>query len=374
MKVEIIKNILRPVYGPIMSFIRKVRKERFIKEDINRISKELSCCSITTSKIFYLGITAHSNLGDMGQYYCIHHWILNNYPTYKLIEIEANTVVDEKNGFLRLLKDNFNCNDIIIFQSGYTTQDLGGVHDLMHRKVIEVLPDAHILMMPQTIFFQHEENRLRSSRIYNLAHNMLFLARDKVSYDIACSMMPDVRVKLFPDIVTTLIGKYNFSSNKRHGVNLCRRNDGEKFYSDEELKVLIEKIERLTTVTISDTTIKVPFKELRSNTQKYINQQITFFSQFEAVITDRYHGTIYALAAGTPVIIIKTTDHKVITGADWFKGVYDAYVHVANDLEEAFQIVCDIRSKNFDNKLQPFFDDQYYKKLKTIFESASYEF
>lgn len=365
--IKTLKNIARPFYGPVWKVLRNARKNYFIKNDVERVSVEIANCPESQSKLFYLGITAHSNLGDMAQYYCIHNWILNNYSKHKLIEVEADTVVNEKSNFIGLLKKEYRNNDIILFQSGYTTQDLGGVHDLMHRTIIDALPDSHILMMPQTVFFQYRENKLRSARIYNRAHNMLFLARDKVSYETAKEMMPDVRVQLFPDIVTSLIGKYNFN-NRRQGINLCRRNDGEKYYSDEELTSLTKRFEQHTSVTVSDTTIKVPFTELRNNCQKYIEKQIEDFSKFEVVVTDRYHGTIFALAAGTPVVIIKTTDHKVITGADWFKEIYDDYVCVAKDLDDAYQSVLAIRKRKLSHQLVPVFADQYYDKLKAIFE------
>lgn len=367
MNIEIIKKIARPIYSPFTKFFRSIRKIQRIKNEVNKVRMEIRACSATQSKIFYLGITAHTNLGDMAQYYCIHNWLLNNYPDYKLLEVEADTVVRVKYGFLDLLKNEYKYSDIIVFQSGYTTQDLGGVHDLMHRLVIESIPDAHILMMPQTIFFQHNENKLRSSRIYNKAQNMLFLARDRVSFEVAKEMMPDVNVKLFPDIVTSLIGKRQYH-HKRKGISLCRRNDGEKYYSEEELSCLIKKLEFLTPVSVSDTTIKVSLNKLRSNPKKYIESQIEYFSKFEIVVTDRYHGTILALAAGTPVVIIKTNDHKVTTGADWFKGIYDDYVYVANDLDDAFDIVTSIRSKNINNTLNPAFATNYYDNLKKIFE------
>lgn len=364
MNTSSLKNILRPVYGPVLRRLRENRKSNFIKHDVLRVRDEIMQNS--SHRIFYLGITAHSNLGDMAQYYCIHRWIEKNFPDSQLIEIEADTVVDERYGFLKLLSDSYRKDDIIVFQSGYTTQDLGGVHDLMHRMVIESLPDAHILMMPQTIYFVHEENKQRSAEIYNRAHSMLFLARDEVSYGTACEMMPDVSVKLYPDIVTSLIGTFKFS-NSRHGVCLCRRNDGEKYYSDEQLDILVTKLKKQTSVTITDTTIKVPFPELRNNRQKYIEEQIEYFSHFEAVITDRYHGTIFALAAGTPVIIIKTTDHKVVTGADWFKGVYDDYVQVADSLDEAYGMYNSLKGKKLDYKLAPYFEEKYYSNLKNAF-------
>ncbi len=368
--VKQIKDITRPIYGPIMKCYRKQKQLHFIKNDIERIKSEINSIPKSQPKLFYLGITAHSNLGDMAQYYCIHNWIQNNYPDHKHVEIEADTVVNEKYHFLEILKNEYSNQDIIVFQSGYTTQDLGGVHDLMHRMVIEALPNAHILMMPQTIYFKHEENKARSSRIYNQARNMLFLARDKVSYELAKEMMPDVNVKLYPDIVTSLIGKYHFA-HERKGISLCRRNDGEKFYSNEELTALTNKFEELAPVTASDTTIGVSFKELRANPQKYIEQQIEYFSKFEVVVTDRYHGTIFALAAGTPVVIIKTNDHKVVTGADWFKGIYDNHIYVAKDLDDAYQIVTSIKKNQPDHSMRPIFASQYYDRLKDIFEKNS---
>lgn len=367
--METIKRLLRPFYGPVMYVIRDIIKQRHIKQDVVRVMRELSSAD-SVPRVFYLGITAHSNIGDMGQYYCIHNWITKNYPNYGLIEVEADTIVNEKYGFMKLLRKYYQDSDIIVFQSGYTTQDLGGVHDLMHRMVIDALPEARILMMPQTIYFQHEENRLRSAHIYNRGKLMLFLARDRVSYEEACKMMPDVNVKLFPDIVSTLIGKFDFANTQRHGVILCRRNDGEKFYSNEDLNKLINKINEFSHVVISDTTIKKDYHIIKKNLGSYIRNVIESFSKFEITITDRYHGTIFSLAAGTPVIIIKTTDHKVITGAEWFKGIYDNYVYVAEDLDDAFNIYMRLRSNSFDHKLPPYFEQKYYNGLKDLFETV----
>ena len=72
---------------------------------------------------------------------------------------------------------------------------------------------------------------------------MLFLARDNVSYQIAKEMFPNIAIKAFPDIVTSLIGHFNYH-HERKGVLICRRNDGEKFYSDEDLLSLKHKLKR----------------------------------------------------------------------------------------------------------------------------------
>lgn len=318
-------------------------------------------------RIFYLGITPHSNLGDMAQHYCICKWIESNYPKCDLIKFEAKTVVDLKAGFIAKLKDIYTDQDFIVFQSGYTTQDLGGQHELMHRMIIDAFPNAHILMMPQTIFFQYEENRKRCADNHSKAKRMLFLARDFVSFEQAKEMFYNIKIAAFPDIVTTLIGTLNFN-NPRNGICLCRRNDSEKYYSDEELSSLIKKISAIDKVFVTDTSITEKYIKVRNNKQYYIEREIEKFSHYKVTITDRYHGTIFSLVAGTPVIIIKTTDHKVTTGADWFKGVYDDYVYVANNLDEAFKLYQEVVVKDLDHKLLPYMKEHYYDKLKELFE------
>lgn len=82
------------------------------------------------------------------------------------------------------------------------------------------------------------------------------------------------------------------------------------------------------------------------------------------------YGTIFSLIASTPVIVLQTTDHKVTTGADWFKGIYDDYVFVAQDLQDAHRIAEEILQRPDAAKpLTPYFADNYYAKLKALFET-----
>lgn len=320
------------------------------------------------NRVFYLGRTENNNLGDNGQYYCIRKWINNNYPDFQLYMVCSSIITYKLRSWMYVFTRNFNYDkDIIIFQSGYCTQDLGGDHPLMHEMICEQLKEARILMMPQTIYFQHEENRQRISRNHNGAKNMLFLARDRFSFEQAQKMFPNIRVVLFPDIVTTLIGKYNFSRN-RDKIFLCCRDDGEKFYSEEDIEHLRNRLMALAPVDFGDTQSPLSGDELRKVLKLSIEEEIERLSQYKVVVTDRYHGTIYALCANTPVIIIKTKDHKVTTGADWFKGVYDNHIYVAKDLNDAYEkaeAIC--KSFNY-IPLHSYFEDNYYSGLKEIFE------
>ena len=364
---KMVKNCLRWLYVPIIKYIAKPQKDR---EDSIKFSS-FKKLQPGRHRVYYLGVTSHRNLGDLAQHYCITKWIKENFPNHEIAMVESDVIVNKKitKHFFEHLKHIFGEDDIIVFQSGYCTQDLGGNHTLMHRLVCSNMPDAKILMMPQTIFFKYERNRKICSENHNKATRMLFLARDKVSYEQAKDMFPNLHVEAYPDIVTTLIGTMCFD-NPRRGVCLCTRNDGEKYYTDNE----IDKLENCLIadgirVARKDTQSFHPVKEIKSKLQYYIEEEIESYSHYEVTITDRYHGTIFSLCAGTPVIIIKTNDHKVITGADWFKGVYDDYVYVAKDLGDAYNICKSVIAKNLNHQLSPHFKQVYYDKLKGYIES-----
>lgn len=353
-------------YRPIKTAYRKKKYDDLMRREVNR----LISLREADKRIFYLGITSHVNLGDLGQHYCILNWIKENYPDYTLVMFEADPVVNKKYDFVGKLKKIYRPQDIIIFQSGYTTQDLGGLHNTMHEMVVDAIPNSKILMLPQTIYFQLEENKKHTAQILNKGKNMLFLARDFVSYKIAKEMMPDVTVKAYPDIVTTLIGTLKFN-NQRKGICICTRNDSEKFYSKQEIDELAALFKANGFPIIQkDTQSSATLSEIRSNLKYHIYKEIESYSHFKVTITDRYHGTIYSLCAGTPVIIIRTTDHKVITGADWFKGVYDDYVYVAKNLNEAYNIAKELLNRNEVYQLPAYFKTKYYDNLKQIFESV----
>lgn len=316
-------------------------------------------------RIYYLGIPAHTNLGDLAQGMCIRTWLHKHYSDRQIIEIETNALVNTHKSALKLLKKDYKTGDIIVFQSGYTTTDLGGYADEMHRAVMNILPEARMLMMPQTIFFKSKENERRTSECYNRMKHMLFLARDEVSYDMAKEMFKDLPVMLFPDIVTTLIGTKHFL-HERKGILLCCRDDSEKLYSDNDIAGLVRRLESIDSVSKTDTTKRGRRIDIVSNAEKYIMNEIDNYSRYRCIVTDRYHGTIFSLIASTPVIVIKSTDHKVTTGVNWFKGVYDSHVFKAENLEHAYELVKMVYESDIPEITHPYFEENYYDKLPEI--------
>lgn len=356
-----------PLYRKI-KFVCRIPKELALY----RSTKKAICAPRQRSRIYYIGIPAHNNLGDLAQGVCIRRWLKKHFENREIVEIETNALVNTHFSVKQLLKNTFDAEDIVVFQSGYTTTDLGGYADEMHCEVIKLLPEANMLMMPQTIFFEKEERKENTSSIYSSAKNMMFLARDKVSFAMAQEMFPLLAVYLYPDIVTSLIGSFCFD-NVRKGVLLCCRDDSEKFYSDDQIATLMHRLEEFSLVEKTDTTKRISRSEIVKNAEKYIMEEIERYSRYKVIITDRYHGTIFSLIAGTPVIIIKTTDHKVTTGAEWFRGIYDDYVYVADSLDDAFEMSKKFLKKELSHKIEPYFEKEYYSQLPHLFKKIVIE-
>lgn len=315
-------------------------------------------------KILYLDVPIHSNLGDLAQYVCTKHWISMNYPDRLCIEIDGLLLSDLHCGILEKMKAHINKEDIIVFQSGYCTQDLGGYHDLVHRLIVEKFPNTPIVMLPQTVYYQDKDNAKRTARVYEKHNKIFFMARDFTSAEIAKNLFGNLKIYTYPDIVTTLIGTRKTSGYERNGVAFCIRNDSEKFYSDQDIQKLYSKLSQITKVSIYDTTLQGNFKEIQPYFKNLIYEMIDQLCNAKVVITDRYHGTIFSLIAGTPVIVIKTKDHKVKTGVEWFAGIYDDYVHYADTLEDAFEKANQLLNKEMEHQLYPYFKEHYYDGLK----------
>ena len=358
---KIIGPILIKIYRLLKSILNIPGEYHLYRNTKYRMNK---ICG-KQGKIFYIGIPVHKNLGDLAQGVCIRKWIKKHYPDRNVVEIETNALVNTHFSLLKKLKKIYHNGDIIIFQSGYTTTDLGGFADDMHCAVMKILPNAKMLMMPQTIFFKSEDRKKRTSDIYDHTENLLFLARDHKSFKMAKEMFPNILILKYPDIVTTMIGGKAYNS-ERKGILFCCRDDSEKYYSKEEINQLMNKCSAFANIEQTDTTKKSNRKELVTHSENYILNEIERYSHFQLLITDRYHGTIFSLVAGTPVIIIKTTDHKVTTGAEWFKGVYDDYVYLADSLDEAEVLARELLNKKLSNKLEPYFEREYYDKLPEL--------
>lgn len=360
-KCPTIYSLARLINTPIRNFKTKKIRKKYEKIGIRKLNEVSN--HETNKIIYYFGIPIHKNMGDLAQYYCINRWLKNNYPETNIVQLETYCTYSKK--FIRLLENKVNKDDILIFQSGYCSKESHLDHK-MHCIIVKNFKKNKIVFFPQTVNFVNKYYLKKTANIYNKHDHLLFLARDKESYKIANKYFNKVKVDLFPDIVTTLIGDFNISNKNKEGLFFCLRNDGEKKFSINDFIAFDVLKNKYQFVDKGDTNSNLKYSEIVKDLNSNISMILEKFSKYKLIITDRYHGTIFSMIANTKVIVVPTNDHKVVSGATWFKGIYDSYRVVENPAE-AIRIAKAMTDFEVNNK--EYFNTNYYSKLKNMIEN-----
>ena len=364
MKNQVAFDLARFFFTPI-----RMTKEHCARRKMaNTIIEQCTEIEKDMPKIFYFGIPEHNNLGDIAQTYCTNRWIKENYPDHFVIQAKTRVTFDKK--FNNFMRKTISSHDLILFQSGYCTRHKNPDH-LMHLHIAKLFPAARMVILPQTVNLNDRADIAKSNTIFGKCSHLKFITRDSKSYDFAKAFINEKDLACFPDVVTSLIGREEVKS-ERKGALLCIRDDAEKFYSDNDLEILREKLSSVFGEAVrTDTNSDKSAEEVYCNLEEEIKNKIRQFARYECVITDRYHGTIFSLIANTPVIVIKTNDHKVTSALEWFDSLYDeGAVQLADSLDSALMMAEHIHKTN-----KPLYNNDrlyqlYYKTaLKELIDS-----
>lgn len=340
--------------------IRKFRK--MIREHLFRFSLLMNK---QRPRVYLFGVPYHSNLGDWAQTVCITQWINRYLPDYQIVYTSLD---QDWKGRLRFIRKHIRHDDILLMHSGYHLTDLYSERDV-YEAAARLFPDRVIRILPQTVFFKNPDNGLKCADVFNSHGNCIILCRDRISYEKASSLFSNCRLHLYPDIVTSLIGVYHSPASKRAGVLFCMRNDQEALYSREQIDRLMGELSHDYAVSKGDTTISTSVKLLKKDPRAILERELAHFGQYEVVVTDRYHGTIFSLVSGTPVIVLSSSDHKLSSGVQWFPESFRDYVFFAESLEAVPSLLRSILSTEQRPPLPPYFRDRYYSEaLKDVLE------
>jgi exopolysaccharide biosynthesis predicted pyruvyltransferase EpsI len=315
--------------------------------------------------IYLFSNPTHSNLGDQAQTFCILKWMHENYPSYKII-CAPKKITPTKT--LQLMHDRIKPEDLLFVHSGYLLFD---PHPELPYicEIVNLFKEKRIVILPQTINLISQDTIKKVQETFNKHSNLTILCRDNVSYTNAQKIFYNCKLILWPDFVTSLIGTKSYKT-KRNGILFCLRNDNEKYYSDEELNNLKQKLNG-NVINRYDTTILNSAYAWKFSRKKLIQYALDKFSKYQLIITDRYHGTIFSQIASTPVIVLASTDHKLKSGVEWFpKEFFKENVFFAESLDQAYQIANEILKREgviIENR--SFFKDEYFSKLRTILDS-----
>lgn len=367
--IPLLSGIARLVNRTVVRYVKYVLSLPKLKKNNESLLKCIeSGVESDGHTVWYFGMPTHQNLGDQAQKFVILNWLSRNYPEHRVVKIPSNSFNGSVRRTISAIRKIISSEDLIVMQSGHT---MDGLHpdETAHRAIPEAFPDNRVVFFPTSIEFASKRGMRKDIKAINKHPRTLFLARDPVSAGKARELYPGIDVRLYPDVVTSLIGQYRFDGS-RNGLLLCTRNDGEKLYTYEEIDCLANKLSELCSLDRTDTTVDWKDVDLDSNEAwKRIEDVVASYARYRVVVTDRYHGTIFSRVAGTPVVVLRTTDHKVISGAEWFTNAGDEAILVAGDLEQVPELVKSLMERFPDGAPAPAFAASYYEGLRDVIEA-----
>lgn len=301
----------------------------------------------------YIYTPTHTNLGDHAIAFATMQ--LFEKSNFKYIEI-----TDKELHILHAYKslNIFDKRNIIFHGGGY----LGTLWincEYLARKIVGSNPNSQIVFLPNTIFYEQDENGQhelnRSIQIYNNHKNLLIYAREKVSYEFMKKIYNNV--KLCPDMVLSLEGQDTYKS--RNGCLVCLRNDHEKTLDEKSTELVLKQIES----AFNDNYIITDMYSLSTfdiqDREKILQDKFDQFRGAELVITDRLHGMVFSAITGTPCIVINSKSPKVKGCYEWIKDL--GYIRFCTDLSNITDMTRELsKFKNckYDNSaLQGYYTD-----------------
>jgi pyruvyl transferase EpsO len=95
-------------------------------------------------------------------------------------------------------------NATILLQGGGNLGDLWCDHQQFREEIIQKYPNHRIIILPQTIYFQEDDNLQRAAKIFNNHRNLTIFVRDPRSYAVATKYFHNCQVFLSPDMAFML--------------------------------------------------------------------------------------------------------------------------------------------------------------------------
>lgn len=251
------------------------------------------------SNIYYIEYPIYENIGDILIMKGTEKFFLNN----EINVIKKYSLANFPKG-LEIPEDI-----IIVCQGGGNFGDLYQGPQQLREHLIEAYPNNKIVILPQTIHFQNENNLERSIGIFSKHSNLHLFVRDENSYNAIKSqshinvyLCPDMAHQLWPlkNVNTSIDKTLYFIRTDSEGVGKLTKSD----YSGDILDwpTLLSSIDKKVIKVFQlsarlDKILKnrLPIKKLWDIYSDYlVNKSTKIFSKYKKIESSRLHGHLLA--------------------------------------------------------------------------------
>ncbi len=329
-------------------------KLNHIDQKSNATDKELRRFSEKGNRVYLLGTEEYGNLGDHQINESVISFLQNSFPQISVFEVTRRSFDSRKD----LLKKYIQKEDLIILSGGGNVGDQYPEVERVRREIILTWPENPKIVFPQTVYFTNMQGNSSSleqaKQIYRKENNVLFCAREKVSFDFAQQHFSCDRM-LIPDIVLT--ENIQKDTPRMGGILLCLRSDVEgKLGKMGTAQIKQGACRFCDDVQMFDT--QLLYHVSKDDRKEKLNTTFTLWQNSKLVITDRLHGMVFSAITGTPCIALGNYNHKIKGTYDWIS--YLPYIKYVNSIDEAVSLLPQMLAMEpckYDNVLlQPYYD------------------
>ena len=301
-----------------------------LNQEYNLFNDFLWCNLKHEKKIFLIGTSEHSNIGDAAICLGAFEFIRRYFENRRIIEISTYEFENRYAYLSSLVNDD----DLILLQGGGNLGNRYIVEENVRRKVIQDFPNNKIVILPQTFYFDETDDGNKelkiSSEIYNRHKDLTIFARGHKSEEKMKENFKNSKVYNYIDIALILEKKYNY---KRNGIFLCLRDlDDESGLIAEEAKNIIKTVEKYDINYEKSNNMYT--NNIYKNVRDYVvNTELEKISKHKVIVTDRLHGLIFSIITKTPCVLISSYNYKI---SDFYRFVEDsnAIFFIDKDLDK----------------------------------------
>ena len=269
----------------------------------------------------------YGNIGDLAITAAQRGFIAQALPGHQLVPVPISITRE----VIRSIRKQIAPGDLVSIVGGGNMGSLYPDIEELRQLVIRTFPKNRIVCFPQSLDWNDsaasEEALARIVRTYSRHPDLHVFARESVSRDKLRGLFaahPNVHVGYVPDVVLSArAAQLGLDApSTPSGILLCMRDDRERALAASQhaqLRALLEATGEAITVT--DTHAGGARLD-DARCARLVADKLAQFSAARLVVTDRLHGMILALVAGTPCLVLPNANHKIRqTWQDWLQDV-----------------------------------------------------
>lgn len=282
---------------------------------------------------------------------------------------------------IRSIQRQITSKDIVTIIGGGNMGVMYPEMEELRQLIIRLFPRNRIICFPQTLDWDDsiESDRALQRMVSNYGrhHDLHIFAREKLTHAKLIELFkyyPDVNIGYAPDTVMSATAA-SFGAEdcaQPSGILRCLRADKESALSGAQ-KAALDKVLVETGYEVEHTDTYVGGSQLdKAFCATLLKDKLSQFRAAKLVVTDRLHGMIFCLLAGTPCLVLSNSNHKIRqTWIDWLQADARFVIFVEPDqFNEIPNIINKLLVTPHGSINEQPLDARYYRSLQQVITNA----